>query len=145
MSLSISSNCLSVTEERNDSVFLGSINDDFTHSIRWNSMEKRMEYERNGYWYQVPSQQIRIDLPANLTELARWGDREWYENTYSHRSNILTDILEWITIYRNSYQKLKSELGGNPTMADAWQDVELALEKFIMLKELVKQEKKVNI
>ena len=136
--MTVTSPDLYVNKKLGDGVYMGSLGSYCHHNVRWNSNSRRLEYEQNGYWYLVPEDNYEVQLPPELNHLVRWC-RDQYDYPYG---TAVVRLLEWLKNTKDRMEQTQKSISTEATLQDAWQEVAAALDRFIMLQELTKNEGK---
>ena len=136
--MTVTSPDLYVNKKLDDGVYMGGLGSYCHHNVRWNSNSRRLEYEQNGYWYLVPEDNYEVQLPPELNHLVRWC-RDQYDYSYG---TAVVRLLEWLKNTKDRMEQTQKSISTEATLQDAWQEVAAALDRFIMLQELTKNEGK---
>ena len=136
--MKVSSPDLNVNKRVENGIYLGSSSGQSVHNVRWNSNSRCMEYEQCGWWYTVPEDTYDIQLPPELANLTRWCRNQ---SNYPY-DTVIANLLEWIKNTKDRVDQTKCAVDNDPTLQDAWQQVEAALDRFIVLQALTKDRSK---
>jgi hypothetical protein len=112
------------------------------HQVRWNSTAGCLEFEHNGQWIILAEDVVDIQLPLELSQLLRWCRMQPTSAHGVAAHDVVTRLLSWIQNLQDQLKQTQMSINQDACLADAWQEVELSLERFAMLETLTNKQGK---